>query len=120
MTTIKQGVITLIPKPGKDKRCLSNLRPIILLNTGNKILTTVLAAKLKRGISKIICTTQSGFFKGRSIHNNVRLVLNLIDYGHLIDDDGFMLFLDFYKAFDSVEHTFIFETLNQFGFGNRF
>lgn len=120
MTTMKQGIIKLIPKPGKDKRILSNLRPISLLNMNYKIFTTVLAARLEEGISKIISTTQSGFLKGRSIHNNIRLVLDLIDYSHLINDDGFMLFLDFYKAFDSVEHAFIFDTLKHFGFGNRF
>jgi len=33
MSTMKHGLITLIPKPGKDKRILDNLRPITLLNT---------------------------------------------------------------------------------------
>lgn len=32
MPTMKQGVITLLPKPGKDKRYIDNLRPITLLN----------------------------------------------------------------------------------------
>ncbi len=31
-----------------------------------------------------------------------------------------MLFLDFYKAFDSIEHGFIFKTLEKFGFGDLF
>ncbi len=120
MTTMKQGIIKLIPKPGKDKRHLSNLRPITLLNIDYEIFTTVLAERLKFGISKIISTTQSGFLTGRSIHNNIRLVLDLINYGYLINDDGFMLFLDFCKAFDSVEHAFIFDTLKHFGVGNKF
>lgn len=120
MITMKQGVITLIPKPGKDKRNLNNLRPITLLNTDYKIFTKVLAARLKEGLCNIISSTQSGFLKGRSIHNNIRLVLDLIDYAHLINDDSFILFLDFQKAFDSVEHAFIFETFKQFGFGENF
>lgn len=120
MQTMKQGIIKLIPKPGKDKRILSNLRPITLLNTDYKILTTVLAARLKTGISKLISPTQSGFLKGRSIHNNIRLVLDLIDYNYLIKEDGFIFFLDFQKAFDSVEHLFIVNTLRHFGFGNKF
>lgn len=33
MSTMKQGLITLIPKPGKDKRILDHVRPITLLNT---------------------------------------------------------------------------------------
>lgn len=120
MQTMKQGIIKLIPKPGKNKKILSNLRPITLLNTDYKILTTVLAARLKTGISKLISPTQSGFLKGRSIHNNIRLVLDLTDYNYLIKEDGFIFFLDIHKAFDSVEHLFIVNTLRHFGFGNKF
>lgn len=80
----------------------------------------MIAARLKEGISSIISETQSGFLKGRSIHNNIRLVLDLLDYNHMIQEKGFILFLDFYKAFDSVEHSFILKTLYHFGFGNRF
>lgn len=41
--------------------------------------------------------------RGRPIHND-RLVLDLLEYSDYIDDDGFILFLDFYKTFDMVEH----------------
>jgi len=46
--------------------------------------------------------------------------MNSLDYSDLIDDDGFILFLDFYKAFDSFEHKFILKTLHHFGFGDKF
>ena len=70
---MKQGLITLIPKSGEDKRVLDNLRPVMLLNTDYKILSVVIAARLKKGISTIISKTQSGFLKGKSIHNNIKL-----------------------------------------------
>ena len=62
--SMKQGVITLIPKSRKDKRFINNLRPITLLNTDYKILSGVIAARLKKGIATIIDKTQSGFLKG--------------------------------------------------------
>lgn len=102
--TMKQGLITLIPKPNKDKRVLDNLRPITLLNTDYKILSGCIAARMKKGLEQIIDETQSGFLSGRSIHNNIRLVLDLIDYSQMLSVQGYILFLDFYKAFDSVEH----------------
>jgi len=58
--------------------------------------------------------------KGRYIGNNIRLILDLIDYRHLIPDDSFILFIDFYKAFDTVEHSFMFKVIDFFGFGNFF
>lgn len=48
-STMKQGFITLIPKPGKAKRLIDHLRPITLLNTDYKILTHVIAKRLKDG-----------------------------------------------------------------------
>lgn len=95
-TTMTQGLITLIPKPGKDSKLIDNLRPITLLNTDYKILTHIYANRLKSDITQIISDTQSGFIKGRSIHNNIRLVLDLLEYNHLIEDEGFILFLDFF------------------------
>ncbi|XDV39802.1 hypothetical protein PO909_008989 [Leuciscus waleckii] len=120
MTTMKQGLIKLIPKPEKDKRILNNLRPITLLNTDYKLLTMELAFRLKVGLSKIISNSQSGFMKGRLIHNNIRLVLDLIDYNDLVEDDAYILFLDFQKAFYSIEHSFIYYALEYFGFGEYF
>ncbi len=78
--TMKQGVIILIPKPGKDPKILDNLRPITLLNNDYKLLAHIYSNRLKSGLSQIISNTQSGFMRGRSIHNNLRLVQDLIDY----------------------------------------
>ncbi len=47
-------------------------------------------------------------------------MLDLLEYNHLIEDEGFILFLDFFKAFDTAEHCFIFSTLELFGFGEKF
>lgn len=52
--TMKQGLITLIPTPGKNERILKNLRLITLLNTDYNIFSGAVAATLKTGISSII------------------------------------------------------------------
>lgn len=118
--TMTQGVITLIPKPNKDKECLENWRPITLLNNDYKILASILARRIKDVLNSIIDESQSGFMEKRHITNNIRLVLDLLDYEDLIPNDSFLLFLDFYKAFDSLEHKFIFKALDKFGFGDYF
>lgn len=120
LTTMKQGIIILIPKPNKDKAIIDNLRPITLLNVDYKLFTHALANRLKIGINDFISESQSGFLPNRLIHNNIRLILDLLDYENLIDDEGAILFLDFFKAFDSVEHQFIIKSLQYFGFGKKF
>ncbi len=62
-------------------------------------------------LNSIIDETQSGFLNNRHISNNIRLVLDILDYSNLISDDSVLLFLDFYKAFDTLEHQFIFQCL---------
>ncbi len=115
-----QGLISLIPKANKDTTLIDNWRPITLLNNDVKVFAIIFAERLKKCLEQIIDDCQSGFMKGRHISNNIRLVLDLIDYNEYIDSESFIFFVDFYKAFDTVSHKFLFETLDFFGFGNFF
>ena len=47
-TIQRQGIITLIPKPGRDPATLKGYRPISLLNTWYKICSGILAERLKK------------------------------------------------------------------------
>lgn len=118
--TLCQGLITLIPKLNKDLLLIDNWRPITLLNNDYKIIALVLAKRLKYILNSIIDETQSGFMQKRHISNNIRLVLDMLDYTDLIDSDGFIFFLDYYKAFDTLEHKFLFQALQNIGFGKSF
>lgn len=93
--TMRHGVIISIPKPNKDSRLIDNKRPITLRNSDYKLLTYIFASRLQSGLSNIIAETQSGFLETRSIHNNIRLVMDLIEYRDLIEDDGF-IFVKFF------------------------
>ncbi len=89
-------------------------------NNDAKLLSLVSTQRLKPCLQTLIDDCQSGFMTGRHISNNVRLILDLIDYHELIEDNSFILFIDFYKAFDTIEHSFLFKTLEFFGFGSYF
>ena len=110
----------MIPKPGKDPLKIENWRPITLINNDAKLLALIFSQRLKPCLDTIIDDCQSGFMKGRHISNNIRLILDLIDYNELLSDNSFILFVDFYKAFDTVGHSFLFNTLDFFGFGDYF
>ena len=117
--TQKRGILSLIFKKS-DKELLKNWRPISLLNTDYKILTHELANRLKKVISKIISTDQNGYVKGRNIAYNIRLIQDVIDYFENENIEGAILFLDFQKAFDTVNHDFLIQVLETFNFGNSF
>lgn len=118
--TLRQGLIKLIPKPKKDKLSIENWRPSSLLNNDAKLFAMIFAKRLKIGLDDLIDEEQSGFMHGRNICNNIRLVLDMIDYNDLIVDNSFILFVDFYKAFDTISHKFMFKAIHSYGFGERF
>ena len=116
----REAIISLIPKPNKDLRFLKNWRPISLLNTDYKILTKLLANRLQKVIPNIVSEDQSGYIKNRYIGENIRTVLDVIEYTSLKTDPGILLFLDFEKAFDTVSWDFLLKTLDYFNFGENF
>lgn len=82
--TLTQGLITLILKPNKDCLCIENWQPICLLNNDYNIFAVIFARRLKNVLNSIIEETQSGFMPNRHITNNIRLVLDIIDYPDFI------------------------------------
>ena len=113
-------IISLIPKKNKDKTILENLRPISLLKAYYKILTKVLAKRLEKVLPKLINPDQTGYVKGRYIGENIRLIEDLMFYTEKENLPGIAVFLDFRKAFDTIEWHYLEKALLQFNFGPNF
>ena len=103
----RQVIITLPEKYGQDRCYLANWRPISLLNVDYKILTKVLANRVKRVLPSLISNCQNGYVTNRSIHDSVRLVQDIIRYTEITQSPGVLISVDFRKAFDSIERKFI-------------
>uniref|UniRef100_A0AAR2J9L9 Reverse transcriptase domain-containing protein n=1 Tax=Pygocentrus nattereri TaxID=42514 RepID=A0AAR2J9L9_PYGNA len=118
--TLYAANISLLLKPGRDKTDFSSYRPISLLNTDLKILSKVLANRLKQYISSIIHPDQTGFIPNRFSFFNVRRLMDIIYHKYHGVSAQAVLSLDAEKAFDQVEWGYIIATLKEFGFGHAF
>lgn len=112
-----QSIISCIPKESKDRRYISNWRPISLLNTDIKIASSIIATRVKSVLDFIISDTQKGFLKDRFMAENTRLLYDMMHYLEEHDKTGLLLLIDFEKAFDSVDWNFLKKALRSFNFG---
>lgn len=116
---MKKNFIALIPKTDQP-HSPADFKPISLPNEIYKIITRIIAARLKPLMAKIIHPSQTGFIPGRSIWHNILLSNDLIKGFHLCKGDPKMcLKLDLCKAFDSVRWDFVKSALIALNFPSK-
>lgn len=116
--SMRQCVISCLPKENKPRELLKNWRPISLLNVTYKLASSCIASRLKSTLNKIISQTQSGFLTSRYIGETSRLVYDLMQYLEHKNIDGLFMLIDFEKAFDSVSWSFLYQILQFFNYGD--
>jgi hypothetical protein len=109
--------VTLIPKVNSPL-ALNEFRPISLLGCLYKLEAKVLAKRLALVMGSLVATTQSAFLKGRFLVDGVMVVNEVLDLAKKTGKGCLVLKVDFEKAYDSVEWSFLDYMLGRFGFGD--
>ncbi|OAE26836.1 hypothetical protein AXG93_1429s1010 [Marchantia polymorpha subsp. ruderalis] len=117
--SVTEGMIRLIPK-SVNKTELKDWRPLTMLNTDYKIIARILAGRLQLLLQKIVFPQQTGFIKGRQMLDNVLALWMAQDAAKTIKRKGMFVKLDFEKAYDRVEHNYLWDTMNKCGLGQQF
>jgi len=112
-----RAVLTLLPKKG-DLQEIKNWRPVSLLCTDYKLLSKVLAMRLKKVMENIIHVDQTYCIPNRLISDNIFLIRDVLDLSNSLGCEICLISIDQEKAFDRVEHKYLWQTLNAFGFSS--
>ena len=91
-----------------------------MLNTVAKILSKVLAQRLKKTLPFLISGNQSAYIDGRFISEGGRLISDLLEISNTLKLDGLLATIDIQKAFDPVDRPYLIFTWERYGFENRF
>ena len=106
--------IVSIPKKG-NSTSLDNQRGIALECTLAKLLNSVLRNRLQPGLDPLLLDLQSGFRAGRSTSEQVATIRCIIDDCRTRQKAVSIVFVDFRKAFDSVNRSAIAWLLDVYG-----
>jgi hypothetical protein len=108
--------ITLIPKIKGDNSA-DKLCPISLCNVIYKIISKLIASRLKPILSLIISQEQGGFVEGRKIMDGIVVAHEAIHSLKVSKKAGMMMKLDMSKAYDRMNWDFLRKIFLAFGFG---
>ena len=115
----RRAVVTLLPKKGNLQE-IGNWRPVSLLCSDMKILSKALAMRLKQVIGQVVHSDQSYCIPDRSIFDNIAVVRDLMTASRNAGINVGLISLDQQKAFDHVEHDYLWATFDAFGFSPVF
>ena len=110
--------ITLVPKV-RDSVRLEQYLPISLVGAMYKIISKVLAGRVKNVLPSIIDESQSSFIKDKGILDSVFMANEAVEDLRRRGRSGLCLKVDFEKAYDSVRWVFFYDMLQRMGFHSK-
>lgn len=117
---LNSTILALVPKK-QEAKVMKDYRPISCCNILYKLISKILANRLKSILPKCITWNQYAFIKERLLMENVLLATELVkDYHKETISPRCAMKIDISKAFDSVQWSFLINTLKALGLPERF
>ena len=112
------NISILFKKGGRSQR--GNYRGISLLSVVGIVFADILLQRLKRIADKVYPHSQSGYRENRSTINGIFTLRQLMEKTKEQRQNLYMVFVDFLKAFDTVNREFLFKILGKLGSPPKF
>ena len=115
----KEAKVIILHKKG-DRRDIKNYRPISLLSHMYKLFTRVLQKRMEKILDANQPREQAGFRKGFATTDHLHSINQVIEKSNEFSLPLCIAYIDYEKAFDSVEHEVIFQALRNIGINESY
>ena len=107
------GLLYVLPK--KPTHLVEDTRPLVVNNTDNRIISTIIRESITPSIDTILSPDQHGFRADMSVDSNIEYFNE--KFYSAMDNSKFydVMLVDFKKAFDSISNDAIFKIIKQIG-----
>ena len=106
----KKSEIVTIFKKGDVLKC-DNFRPINLLNQVYKILMQIIYKRIANTLIESLPPTQAAYQPGRNTVEQIQALQQLIEKSKEYNVEGYICFIDYAKAFDSLHQSKLWQAL---------
>lgn len=110
----REGYLVKIPKKGDLSSC-SNYRGITLLSIPGKVFNRILLNRMKEAVDPHLRDQQAGFRKERSCTDQIATLRIILEQSLEWNSPLYVNFLDYEKAFDSVDRQTLWKLLRHYG-----
>ena len=110
----KRSVFIPISKKGNAKGC-SNYRTIALFSHASKVMLKILQARLQQYVNSELPDVQAAFRKGRGTRDQIANIHWIIEKAREFQKNIYFCFIDYTKAFDSMDHNKLWKILKEIG-----
>ena len=114
----KRAVFIALPKKGGLQQ-YSNYRTMSLISHASKILLKVIMKRIERKIEGEVGNTQAGFRKNRGTRDQILTLRMIIQKYREVNASLHTCFIDYSKAFDSVNHQGMCNSLGEVNFDSK-
>ncbi|PFX30003.1 Transposon TX1 uncharacterized 149 kDa protein [Stylophora pistillata] len=114
-----ESYIVKLPKKGDRREC-KNYRGISLMSTAGKVLNRIILLRLQGAVDATLRDQQAGFRKDHSCIDQIATLRIIIEQSIEWNTSLYVNFIDFEKAFDSLDRSVLWCLMRHYGIPGKF